>query len=560
MAGPPPGKGSDVKQANRWMMLSALMLAFSVVGCDCGGDPPVTPPDDTDAGTDGGVTDPPDGGQCLSQGSGCTANVQCCTGVCGADGLCDEPNQLCRSAGEACGVGGDCCTNICRGGTCASSQCLDVGGACTSPEDCCTKTCTGGTCAEIPGSSSQCKVLGQACTQAADCCSTNCQGGVCARAYSCKAYNDVCQSNAECCGGACSATDGGAGRCLFITGGGGGGCRQDGNPCSDGSTCCSRTCVDLGYGAKVCQPVGGCKLTGNFCTDDDNCCGGGVNPNGSVMCAGGRCDNGQSCNGVGNICGAGRLPDGGTTDINASQNCCDGRKEVCKVDSSGVPRCFGGGSTTCPTGYTGTEPCCIADNAVCQFSDQCCNGALCLPSDTPGVLKCQRPTCSPLGTTCTRGADGGSGCCLGTECLAVDELSSACQVRRPPTGTDGGTGGTDGGTGGTDGGTTCRANETSCTSPAQCCSGICTGGVCKAPALCQPQNAACTSGADCCQGLRCEVPNGAVTGTCQLGATCSASGQACSPTQACCSGLACEGQSGAACNGTEPCLCTVIIN
>jgi hypothetical protein len=40
--------------------------------------------------------------------------------------------------------------------------------------------------------------------------------------------------------------------------------------------------------------------------------------------------------------GAKVLRDGGS--VNASQNCCEGMKDVCKLDSSGIPRCFGGGS------------------------------------------------------------------------------------------------------------------------------------------------------------------------------------------------------------------------
>jgi hypothetical protein len=556
------GKGKHVKQPNRLLMLSALAIAFSIVGCDCGGDDPKPPVEEPDGGTtpDGGPGNIPDGGpgsQCLPQGNACsqTSGAQCCTGICGQDGRCPAPNELCKSPNEVCQSGGECCTNICQNGRCASNLCRDVGQACTGAEECCTKTCTNGRCAEIPGSASSCRVLGQVCAADAECCSTNCQGGLCTRAYTCKAYGDVCLTDAECCGKSCSSPDGvTAGRCEFVTGGGGGGCRQDGNPCSDGSTCCSRTCVDLGYGATVCQPVSGCKLTGNACNAANDCCGGGSNPNGSVMCSDGRCDNGQSCNGVGNICGSGRLPDGGTTDINASQNCCDGRKDVCKVDSSGVPRCFGGGSGQCPTGYTGTAPCCINDGQNCQFSDQCCGDALCLPNGNGG-LTCQRPTCSPLGSSCVRGDGGASACCSGTSCLPVDELNYACQQPRPPTnGPDAGTGGTP------DAGPTCKANETSCSSPSQCCSGICTGGVCKPPALCQPQNGACTSGADCCQGLRCDVPTGSTTGTCQPGATCSASGQACSPTVGCCSGLSCETAAGAACTGSEPCVCTVIIN
>ena len=92
------------------------------------------------------------------------------------------------------------------------------------------------------------------------------------------------------------------------------------------------------------------------------------------------------------------LPDGGK--INAPQNCCDGLKEVCKLDSSGIPRCFGGGSATCPTGFTGVAPCCIATGLACQFSSQCCGGTPCVP-DSFGVLRCLTVACQPAGNVCT---------------------------------------------------------------------------------------------------------------------------------------------------------------
>lgn len=575
-------------QGNRWLVLSALTLVMSIAGCDCGG-PPDTGndagvEDGQDAGTDSGVVILPpsdagdgtvlDGGpgtQCVNAGALCSRDMgaACCTGVCGEDGRCPEPNPLCRSAGEACTSGIQCCTNVCLNGTCGGSQCLDIGGSCSVNEQCCTKTCTNGTCAQIPSdTTSACKVVGQACGADGDCCSTNCQAGICARAYSCQAYGDICTNNAECCGNACSAPDGGVGRCQMITGGGGGGCTQDGNPCSGGSGCCSRTCVDLGYGATVCQPVGGCKLTGNYCRQDSDCCGGGkfpdggaINPNGTVKCVGGRCDNGQSCNGVGNICGAGTLPDGGAVDINASQNCCDGKKEVCQVDSSGVPRCFGGGtgpSGPCPSGYTGEAPCCIAQTNTCQFSEQCCDGALCLPAnDGTGRLSCQKPTCAPVGTPC--GNDGGETCCAGTQCLPTSELTKACQEPyTPPPPTDGGTS-TDGGTT-PDAGGFCQANGTTCTSASQCCSEICSAGKCEAPAACQPTGGVCTSGSDCCSGLSCQIPLGSTSGTCQEGATCSSSGQACSLTDPCCTGLSCRTATGLACDGTSACVCRIPIN
>ncbi|MBL8952450.1 MAG: hypothetical protein JNK82_16840, partial [Myxococcaceae bacterium] len=280
-------------------------------------------------------------------------------------------------------------------GACGARACGDVGAPCASGAECCTQTCTNGACATLGGGT--CKVLGQACGSGGECCSSNCQAGVCAKAYYCQPNGDVCTSDDECCGHACSGSSGAPGRCEMVTGGGGGGCIQEGNPCSGGSNCCSRICFDPGSGVSVCLPAGGCRLTGTWCNSAQDCCGGGTNPNGSVMCSGGRCDNGQSCNPVGNICGAPVLPDGGK--INASQNCCDGMKEVCKPDSSGIPRCFGGGSTACPTGYTGEAPCCIAAGDTCQFKDQCCDGLPCVPGDG-GVLRCQGQTCKPAGATC----------------------------------------------------------------------------------------------------------------------------------------------------------------
>jgi hypothetical protein len=78
--------------------------------------------------------------------------------------------------------------------------------------------------------------------------------------------------------------------------------------------------------------------------------------------------------------------------------------------------------------------------------------------------------------------------------------------------------------------------------------------------VCQPENGQCTAGADCCTGLRCEVPQGSITGSCQPGALCSSGGQACSPNSPCCPGMSCRSASGVVCDGTTSCTCRVIIN
>jgi hypothetical protein len=300
----------------------------------------------------------------------------------------------------------------------------------------------------------------------------------------------------------------------------------------------------------------GCRVTGDFCLSDQQCCGGGSNPNGTVQCTAGidRCDNGQNCNGVGTICGKAYGPDGGIVfQVNGTNNCCNG-KDTCHLDSAGIPRCYGGcsnqtctGTGDCPFGYTGQAGCCIAANAQCQFSSQCCNGLPCLP-DATGVGHCTAPTCIALGSPCGASADGGA-CCEGV-CQPSIEGPSVCQLPPPPP-PDGGT--TDGGTadgGATDGGGACQGNGIPCTTGTQCCSTYCIAGTCQAAPACQPQGGACTATSDCCTGLACTA------GTCQAGSTCPQVGQACSPTQSCCPGLSCTNQGTfVLCNGTTACTC-----
>jgi hypothetical protein len=277
-----------------------------------------------------------------------------------------------------------------------------------------------------------------------------------------------------------------------------------------------------------------------------------------VQCTNGRCDNGQACNGVGNICGEARLPDGGLVRINASQNCCDGMKQVCKLDRSGVPRCFGGGSGNCPNGYTGEPGCCIDIGNVCQFRDQCCNGALCLPGDG-GVLRCQGSTCTPLGGTCTTDGDCCGGLCLGGVCRTFTQNPGDGGAVTP----DGGGGIIvlpDGGVVLLDGGTLCAPNGASCTFSNDCCSSICTNGVCGTPTVCQPLGGVCTASADCCSGTTCSIPPGSNSGTCAQ-AACISAGQTCrAGGTSCCSGLSCLTSSLTPCGATGQCTCTVEIN
>ncbi len=539
------------------------LLTFSA--CNCSGS--VDGPSDNPGGnTDGGPGS--DGGTvlaCVQPGAACVSGRPCCSGVC--DGtVCTTPS-FCQANGKSCNADTDCCLNNCVNGTCSDKLCTDVGHSCTSGNECCTGTCTGGTCASLAGGS--CKVVGQSCATGSECCSTNCQSGFCAKAYYCQPVGDVCRSNDECCGHACTAnSDGGVGRCAAVSGSGGGGCDQAGEPCNGGTNCCSRVCIDPGSGVTVCQAAEGCRLTGTWCTDDQSCCGGGTNPNGSVLCRGadagaastGRCDQGNACNPVGNICGAPVLPDGGST--NAPQDCCDGHvsnggqvgpgSDVCKLDSSGIPRCFGGASTTCPTGYTGEGQCCIAAGQECQFKDQCCGGAPCVPGPN-GKLVCTVANCTPVGASCTSSGQ----CCSGTDCRPTASGALACQTIPVPVG-DAGTpdaGAPDAGS--ADAGV-CQANGTLCSLGNQCCSQRCLEGACQPPASCQPKNGVCTTTADCCSGYSCAVPSGATSGTCQA-SSCTGGGQACTSNDQCCTGLSCLDSTNYFCSGTGDCTCKALL-
>jgi hypothetical protein len=227
---------------------------------------------------------------------------------------------------------------------------------------------------------------------------------------------DAGLEDAGACGSCPSGSTCSNGFCVTSTGDGP--CRDESAACERNEQCCSRVCA-----VGQCLALGGCATTGTHCSADQKCCGGGDNPNGSVTCDANRCTPGLSCNATGNPCGA-PASDGGKL-LPASINCCEGAESVCKLDRAGVPRCFGGQSSACPTGLTGDAGCCIAEGVRCQFADQCCDGAMCVATDG-GALTCQRVACRSLGAAC-----GGSGeCCAGSTCEVVDGgaqcVSSSC--------------------------------------------------------------------------------------------------------------------------------------
>ena len=88
---------------------------------------------------------------CFAQGVACTADSQCCRGVCTA-GKCATP---CSADGAACTSNAACCSAICGAtGQCSTpppvadggTSCTPTQGRCTVSAECCSGQCFGGFC------------------------------------------------------------------------------------------------------------------------------------------------------------------------------------------------------------------------------------------------------------------------------------------------------------------------------------------------------------------------------------------------------------------------------
>src|SRR5262249_12136512 len=112
--------------------------------------------------------------------------------------------------------------------------------------------------------------------------------------------------------------------------------------------------------------------------------------------------------------------------------CMPPKVQCCKEDSLGVARCYGGSTDQCPTGYTGTPPCCIAAGDACTFSSERCGRAPRVPRSNGKVL---------CGTMCIRenGVCTATGdCCTGLICDAPTGAPAGVCKNPAPTPTDGG--------------------------------------------------------------------------------------------------------------------------
>ena len=113
----------------------------------------------------------------------------------------------------------------------------------------------------------------------------------------------------------------------------------------------------------------------------------------------GICRNPMACNPEGDVC---HYKDYATCGNSSARNdCCGGlgNSGVCQLDTLGVPRCYGLGTSCQMAGQT------------CAFDGDCCNGEPCVPGAN-GLLQCGA-SCVATAGMCTNSID----CCSNEICV-----------------------------------------------------------------------------------------------------------------------------------------------
>jgi hypothetical protein len=427
---------------------AALLCAVVVQGCSCNGGELQNDAGQDDAGvpgTDGGGDD---GGVCLATGGSCTSGTECCTGVCESQsdgGHACSAAQVCKDNGGSCTTAQDCCSLKCAGGQCATGLCTQSSGQCTADSECCTNNCVSGVCA--PNIGVTCAVAGDPCTAEGvnnGCCSRLCKdfdpGATsdlrCAPSPTCRSAGEPCAEGSDCCTFTCTA-----GVCDAQPPVGTINCLVVGSSCQGSASCCSNLCADDGTGFVQCQFLGGCRPEAELCRRESDCCNYAL----PVSAKGTQpvCEIFDAAEGIGRcrqITG-GDAPAGELCSGGGNNNTCAPNGDYCRDTIFGVRRCVGecggqvcGGPVVCrgagETCLTSDECCsrvcapaadggfvcadaCLANGLACSTSSDCCNG-ICNSQGVCGALATpDAGTCAPLGAACS-----GNGDCCSTLCSA----------------------------------------------------------------------------------------------------------------------------------------------
>ncbi len=427
--------------------------------------------------------------------TGCAGTARDCSGLDGPCtlGVCSADVGGCfasaRADGTSCGDGATCTVEVCQAGECVDSpKCSYLDGPCR------VGSCdaVAGTCAPIEFAD------GSTCSDGSPCTTGEaCEGGLCVGgdevpdATPCD-DGDVCTGLGLCSGGTCATP---AVDCSSLNG-----------PCVAGT--CSRNA-----GGCVAVPL----LDGVACDDGDPCTNG-------TTCEGETCGGGQaSCFCTGKPDGTG-CDDG--SKCTTGDACADGACVGAAVDCSSLDDGCIAGVCVEATGACATAP--QPEGTLCNDGDACTEGDGCVAGECAGTPK----DCTVLDGACTVGVcDAGTGACgigsrpTGTPCDDGDTCTTH-------DGCDGGA--CEGGLevcaacAGLTAGDGCDDSD-ACTSASQCAStanGLaclgeqpeCADGPCSL-GVCDPATGACdgvavTEGAPCEDGDGCTSKDRCQAGTC----------------------------------------------
>lgn len=265
--------------------------------------------------------------------------------------------------------------NKCEGVTCEVGVCSPSSGRCVNASDCGgddSKCLDGYTCKE----SNRCEAT-IPCSESAPCAAGECKLGACVNKPTCASDNDCVQ------GSFCGQS---------------GTCESD--PCSDGTVTCDRGVCQKGTGMCVNEVVctqenetttclEGFKCYEQKCVDESTYCAGQTCDRGVCDFENGGCADAADCAGDDNNCLAGNF-------CNANNTC-----EQNKCDAN---------NTNCPRGECEPTTGMCVDKAMCNNSNDCLDGKLC------------------VGTTCVEEDKAcGDGGCPGNQVCFYDDLPRTAQ-------------------------------------------------------------------------------------------------------------------------------------
>jgi uncharacterized repeat protein (TIGR01451 family)/MYXO-CTERM domain-containing protein len=290
----------------------------------------------------------------LPDGSGCTDDTQCHSGVCDPNSHICEPANTCGNGhvegSEGCDDG-----NNTSGDGCEANCKLPDGAPCTSDGQCNSNTCdpNSNTCEPADtcgnGHVEGLEICDDGNTMSGDTCESDCtlpDGSSCTGDNQC--HSGTCDPNSNTC--------------------------EPNNTCGNGHLETGEVCDD-GNNTNGDGCESDCKLTdGTGCTSDDQCHSGTCDPNSDVcephdVCGNGHLETGEVCDDGNNTDGDGcesdcKLPDGSscTSDDQCHSGVCDPTSDVCEpADTCGNGKTEAG--ETCDDGgTTGGDGC----DATCQ--------------------------------------------------------------------------------------------------------------------------------------------------------------------------------------------------